>query len=72
MGTVRELLARISAERRLDFEPTPTAVAAALPELVEAVERIAGRLTEPQERRWLAAALAALSHRCRPTPCGST
>lgn len=59
---VAELLARVAAERRLDFEPPPAPVLDALPGLTHAVEDVAGRCRDAQERRWLAAALAALSH----------
>jgi 8-oxo-dGTP diphosphatase len=58
---VGELLMRIAEERGLTFEPAPAAVTDALPDLQRAVDEIAGRLDE-QQRRWLAAALAALSH----------
>lgn len=61
--SVAELLERVAAERGLNFEPTPPAVTAALPELVAGVERVLQRLGDGQEWRWLAAALAALSHR---------
>lgn len=63
--SVTELLARVAAERGIDFEPTPPAVVEALPGLVEVVDHLAERLHDPQERRWLAAALAALSHRAQ-------
>lgn len=58
---VRELLTRIAEDRGLTFEPAPANVIDALPELQRTVDELAGRLDE-QERRWLAAALAALSH----------
>ncbi len=61
--SVAELLGRVAAERGLGGEPAPSAVTAALPELVVAVERVLQRLRDGQEWRWLAAALAALSHR---------
>ncbi|HVL86301.1 MAG TPA: hypothetical protein VM367_18700 [Pseudonocardia sp.] len=61
--SVAELLERVAAERGIDAEPAPAAVAAALPEMVALVERIVLRLHDAQEWRWLAAALAALSHR---------
>jgi hypothetical protein len=59
---VAELLTRVAAERRLDFEPPPPPVLDALPGLTHTVEDVAGRCRDGQERRWLAAALAALSH----------
>jgi hypothetical protein len=49
-------------ERGLDFEPAPAPVIDALPELTVMVEGLAARCRDAQERRWLAAALAALSH----------
>lgn len=58
---VGELLTRIAEERGLTFEPAPSDVTDALPGLQRAVDEIAGRL-DAQQRRWLAAALAALSH----------
>ena len=59
---VAELLARVAAERGLDFEPPPAPVIDALPGLTHTVEDVAARCRDEQERRWLAAALAALSH----------
>lgn len=56
-----ELLMRIAEERGLTFEPAPSDVTDALPGLQRTVDKIAGRL-DAQQRRWLAAALAALSH----------
>jgi 8-oxo-dGTP diphosphatase len=58
---VGELLMRIAEDRGLTFEPAPSSVTDALPELQRNVDEFAGRL-DAQERRWLAAALAALSH----------
>jgi len=58
---VRVLLMRIAEDRGLTFEPAPDRVIDALLDLQCIVNEIAGRLGE-QERRWLAAALAALSH----------
>jgi 8-oxo-dGTP pyrophosphatase MutT (NUDIX family) len=59
---VLELLGRVAEERGLNFEPPPAEVIDALPGLTETVENLAGRCRDVQERRWLAAALAALSH----------
>jgi hypothetical protein len=56
------MLARVAAERGLDFEPPPAPVLDALPGLTHTVEDVSGRCRDEQERRWLAAALAALSH----------
>lgn len=58
---VSELLARIAAERGLDFEPAPDAVTAALPGLLRTVDELAASLGDVQQRRWLAAALTTLS-----------
>jgi hypothetical protein len=57
-----ELLARIAADRGLDFELPPPAVTDALPDLATAVHAVLDRCQDSQELRWLAAALAALSH----------
>lgn len=59
---VIELLKRLVRERGLDFEPLPAGITDALPELVRMVDELAERFVDEQERRWLAAALAALSH----------
>jgi hypothetical protein len=61
-SAVAELFARVVVERGLDFEPAPAPVIDALPALTDIVEGLAGRCHDAQERRWLAAALAALSH----------
>ncbi|WP_219420543.1 hypothetical protein [Pseudonocardia nigra] len=57
-----ELLERVAAERGLDFEPPPEMMVEALPALTQIVERLTDRCRDVQERRWLAAALATLSH----------
>jgi hypothetical protein len=59
---VAELFARVAVERGLDFEPAPAPVIDALPALTDMVEGLAARCRDAQERRWLAAALAALAH----------
>lgn len=59
---VGELLARVARERGLDFEPPPVGITDTLPELLRMVDELAERFGDEQERRWLAAALAALSH----------
>jgi hypothetical protein len=59
---VAELFARVVIERGLDFEPAPAPVIDALPALTDMVDGLATRCCDAQERRWLAAALAALSH----------
>ena len=61
-----ELLARVAAQRCLDFDPAPAAVTEALPQLVDHVEDLAGTMDVP-ERRWLAAALAALADQVERT-----
>ena len=61
-----ELLAQVAAQRCLDYEPPPAAVSAALPELVDQVESLATAMDGPG-RRWLAAALAALSDQVERT-----
>ena len=61
-----ELLTQVAAERCLDFEPTPAAVAAALPDLVDYVENLATAMNG-HDRRWLAAVLAALSDQVERT-----
>jgi len=61
-SAVAELFARVVVERGLDFEPAPAPVIDALPPLTGMVEELAARCRDAQERRWLAAALAALSH----------
>lgn len=62
LPTVFDLIARVAAERCIDFEPMPASLVESLPALVGLVDDLAERLDEPQERRWLGAALAALSH----------
>jgi hypothetical protein len=57
---VRDGVARVAAERGIDFQPMPVPVAAILPGLVDTVEQLAAGMDE-QDRQWLAAALAALS-----------
>jgi hypothetical protein len=59
---VGEMLARVAAERGLCFEPALASVIDALPGLTRLVEDVAARCHDAQQRRWLAAALAALSH----------
>lgn len=54
--------ARVAREWGIDFEPPPPELIEKLPELQQAVDRIAEQLPEAQDRRWLAAALAALVH----------
>lgn len=59
---VAELWQRVAEERGLDFLPAPRTVAVAIPDLVRVVDDVAAGLVDAQERRWLAALLAALSH----------
>src|SRR6478672_8759863 len=61
-----ELLLRVAAERGIDVEPMPATVAPLLAPLASAVAEIVDRLSEPQELRWVAAALAALAHQTQP------
>ena len=58
--------ARVAAERGLDFEPPPAGVTAALPGLAATVEHLAAGMTD-QDRRWLAAGLAALADQLERT-----
>jgi 8-oxo-dGTP diphosphatase len=60
--SVEVLWARVAREWGIDFEPPPPDVIDAVPELRRLVEHIVARLAQPQDRRWLAAALAALAH----------
>jgi hypothetical protein len=60
-----EVLWSVATERGLDIDAPAAATQRALAEVAEAVEHAAGRLPDPTERRWLAAALAALSL-CQP------
>lgn len=61
-ASVAQLWARVAAEWGIDFESPPPAVADALPELIDVVKRTGQRLADAQQRRSLAAALAALAH----------
>lgn len=56
---VGTLLEEVAAQRGLHFERTPADVTAALGGLVDTVEHLAAGM-DPQQRRWLAAGLAAL------------
>jgi hypothetical protein len=57
---VSQTLARVAAERGIDFAPMPDGVAAVVTGLVDTVEGLAAGM-DGRERQWLAAALAALS-----------
>jgi 8-oxo-dGTP diphosphatase len=57
-----QLLARVAAGRGVDFAAPPPALLAALPQLRDHVQRLSDELDDVGERRWLAAALAALAH----------
>ena len=57
---VVELMDRVAAQRCMDFVPAPAAVTAALPQLIDHVENLATAM-DCHDRRWLAAALAALA-----------
>lgn len=63
---VAELLDRVAAQRCLDFEPAPAAVTAALPQFIDHVENLASAM-DGHDRRWLAAALAALADQVERT-----
>ena len=63
MREVVELWKRVAEERGLHLHPAPAKVEAAIPDLLRAVDEICAGLADAQERRWLAALLAALSHR---------
>ena len=58
-----QLVVRIATERGINFEPVPATVAHVLPQLADAVAEMVRGLSKPHELRWVAAALAALSHR---------
>jgi hypothetical protein len=53
---------RIAVDRGIAFDPRPPEIDAPLPWLALSVDQLAARLPEPEQRYWLAAALAALSH----------
>jgi hypothetical protein len=57
---------RVAAERGIDFDPAPDTVVAALPSPVATVEHVAAGMGE-RDRRWLAAALAALADHVQRT-----
>lgn len=61
-GAFEELLLRIAVERGIAFDPRPDGVDEVLSRLARSVDLAAARLPEPDQRRWLAAALSALSH----------
>jgi hypothetical protein len=63
---VQHAWGQVAAERGIDFDPPPDVVAAALPSLAAAVERLAAGMDE-RDRRWLAAALAALADHVQRT-----
>jgi 8-oxo-dGTP pyrophosphatase MutT (NUDIX family) len=65
VGRFEELLLRIAVDRGIAFDPRPPEIDAALPWLAQSVDLLAARLPEPEQRHWLAAALAALSHQVR-------
>ena len=57
---VQRTWGRVAAERGIDFDPPPDAVTAVLPSLAATAEQLAAGMGE-RDRRWLAAALAALA-----------
>jgi 8-oxo-dGTP diphosphatase len=58
-------LLRIAVDRGIAFDPRPPEVDATLRWLAHSVDLLAAQLSEREQRRWLAAALAALSHQVR-------
>ena len=66
LAAVRQTWGRVAAERGIDFDPPPDAVTVALPSLAATVDQLATGLDE-RDRRWLAAALAALADQVQPT-----
>ena len=65
-AAVEHAWGQVAAERGIDFDPPPDVVAAALPSLAGTVERLAAGMGE-RDRRWLAAALAALADHVQRT-----
>jgi 8-oxo-dGTP diphosphatase len=65
IGPFEELLLRIAVDRGIDFGPRPAEIDETLRWLAQSVDLLAGRHPEPEQRRWLAAALCALSHQVR-------
>jgi 8-oxo-dGTP diphosphatase len=62
VGRFEDLLLRIAVDRGIAFDPRPPEIDAPLPWLAQSVDLLTARLPEPEQRYWLAAALAALSH----------
>jgi ADP-ribose pyrophosphatase YjhB (NUDIX family) len=65
VGRYEDLLLRIAVDRGIAFDPRPPEMDVALPWLARCVDLLVAQLPEPEQRRWLAAALAALSHEVR-------
>jgi 8-oxo-dGTP diphosphatase len=65
VGRFEELLLRIAVDRGIAFDPRPPEIDAPLRWLAQSVDLLTARLPEPEQRYWLAAALAALSHQVR-------
>jgi hypothetical protein len=61
-GAFEELLLRIAVDRGIAFDPRPDGVDEVQSWLARTVDLAAARLPEPDQRRWLAAALSALWH----------
>jgi 8-oxo-dGTP diphosphatase len=62
IGRFEDLLLRIAVDRGIAFDPRPPEIDSTLRWLAQSVDLLAARLPEPEQRHWLAAALAALSH----------
>jgi 8-oxo-dGTP pyrophosphatase MutT (NUDIX family) len=62
VGRFEDLLLWIAVERGIAFDPRPPEIDATLRWLALSVDLLAARLPKPEQRYWLAAALAALSH----------
>lgn len=65
-GRYEGLLLRIAVDRGIAFDPRPPEMDMALPWLAHCVDLLVTQLPEPEQRQWLAAALAALADEVRP------
>jgi hypothetical protein len=64
-GRYEALLLRIAVNRGIAFDPRPPQMDVALPQLAHCVDLLVAQLPKPEQRRWLAAALAALADEVR-------